>query len=305
MAAAVIAAAIGGCGFGAGSDVGNVTLEVTDNFGVHEVGKTVVESAPGAETAMRQLERSHRIKTRYGGRYVQSIDGLAGGIADGRPVDWFYFVNGSEATVGAADLILKPGDRVWWDRRDWGAATHVSAVVGQWPEPFASSAEGGNRVEFQCVSPTGAEPVVGCSTARAALHRTGAKIEAGAARGTGDRARSRMLVGGWRQLRHDSAVRQLELGPSASGVYAIPAADGSSIALLGTDASVVRRLDAGAGLVAAIADSTGIVTWVVTGVGEQGIDAAAAALTEQDLSRKFAAVINPDGTVGSLPEVSR
>ena len=37
----------------------------------------------------------------------------------GRPGDWFFFVNGVEADVGAAEYELSPGDRVQWDHRDW------------------------------------------------------------------------------------------------------------------------------------------------------------------------------------------
>ena len=33
--------------------------------------------------------------------------------------DWFFFVNGIEADVGAAEYELSPGDVVQWDYRDW------------------------------------------------------------------------------------------------------------------------------------------------------------------------------------------
>ena len=33
--------------------------------------------------------------------------------------DWFFFVNGLEAEVGAAEYELSPGDRVQWDYRHW------------------------------------------------------------------------------------------------------------------------------------------------------------------------------------------
>jgi len=303
MAATAVAAAITGCGLGAGAATGGVRLDVTDDFGVRSLGESVVESAPGSETAMRQLERKHRVETRYGGRYVQSIDGLAGGTAAGRPVDWFYFVNGAEATVGASDVTLKAGDSVWWDRRDWGAATHVSAVVGQWPEPFASSDGSGKRVEVECVDP--AEAGGACAAARTALERTGARVLAASAAHGRRPTTPRMLVGDWRTLRRDPDVRQIELGPSVSGVYAIPSADGKSIALLGRDARVHRQLGAGTGLIAALANSKGGVTWVVTGVGKKGLEAAVSCLSEKNLNHKFAAVTNADGTVEPAPAISK
>ena len=60
------------------------------------------EPIPGGETVMRMLQRDFEVQTRYGGGFVQSIDGVAGGRQDGRPVDWFYYVNGILADDGAA-----------------------------------------------------------------------------------------------------------------------------------------------------------------------------------------------------------
>ena len=68
------------------------------------------------------------MKTRYGGRFVQSIDGLAGSGAGGF-ADWFYFVNGIEAAVGAADYELSPGDVVQWDYRNWRVTPDVRATL--------------------------------------------------------------------------------------------------------------------------------------------------------------------------------
>ena len=70
---------------------------------------------------MRFLRADNDVETRYGGRFVQSIDGLSGQGAGGY-ADWFYFVNGIEADVGAAEYELSPGDVVQWDYRDWRGA---------------------------------------------------------------------------------------------------------------------------------------------------------------------------------------
>ena len=66
-----------------------------------------------------------------------------------------------------------------------------------------------------------------------------------------------------------------------------------------------RQLGAGTGLIAAIANSNGGVTWVVTGVGKKGIEAAVGSLSEKNLNHKFAAVTNADGTVEPAPEISK
>jgi hypothetical protein len=129
LAAVAAAAALAGCG-GGGS--GHATLWVT-----RDEGKTVLvdTEVPAGETALQALDRKTAIETRYGGRFVQAVDGLAGSIVRRR--DWFYFVNGIEGTRGAQEYRLHDGDVLWWDYRDWGREGQtVPVVVGAFPEPF-------------------------------------------------------------------------------------------------------------------------------------------------------------------------
>ena len=130
VVAAAAVALLAGCGGGAGS--GKATLWVTRDEGRQVL---LVRTVPAGETAMQALDRSVKLSTRYGGRFVQSIDGVSGSI--GSRHDWFYFVNGIEADRGAAEYRLHPGDVEWWDYRDWGeVGESVPAVVGAFPEPF-------------------------------------------------------------------------------------------------------------------------------------------------------------------------
>jgi hypothetical protein len=126
---AAAAALLAGCG---GVGHGQATLWVT-----RDEGKIVllVRHVPAGETAMQALDRSVKLDTRYGGRFVQAINGLAGSVSSRH--DWFYFVNGIEATRGAVDYRLHEGDIEWWDYRDWGrVGQSVAVVVGAFPEPF-------------------------------------------------------------------------------------------------------------------------------------------------------------------------
>jgi hypothetical protein len=142
-AAVAIATVAAGCGLGPGpSSAGVASLTVTRDYGARTL-KTASESNPVAsETVMRFLDRSADIATRYGGRFVQSIDGVAGTAGGPRRQDWFFYVNGIESPVGAADVHLHGGDRVWWDYRDWTAAMSVPAVVGSYPEPLVGKRAG-------------------------------------------------------------------------------------------------------------------------------------------------------------------
>ena len=97
---------------------------------------------------MRLTEAKFDVKTRFGGRFVDEIDGLKGAGASGMR-DWFFFVNGVEAGVGAAEYELMPGDRVQWDYRDWDAAMRVPAIVGAFsgalPQRMGGEAPAGAR----------------------------------------------------------------------------------------------------------------------------------------------------------------
>ena len=103
----------------------------------------LVQTVPAGLTAMQALDRKADISTRYGGRYVQSIDGVEGDISKRR--DWFWFLNGIEADRSAADYRLRPGDVEWWDFRSWSGEMREPVVVGAFPEPFLHGWDGNVR----------------------------------------------------------------------------------------------------------------------------------------------------------------
>jgi hypothetical protein len=95
------------------------------------------------QTLMRALGSKVELETRYGGRYVQSIDGLAGSLADQR--DWFWFVNGYEGDRSASSYRLRDGDVAWLDYRGWEREGEARVVVGAFPEPFLHGYDGRTR----------------------------------------------------------------------------------------------------------------------------------------------------------------
>ena len=140
LAALAVVLACAGCGLGPGPGTGAVNLDVTRGFGGAQVRALSSKRVPGSETVMRMLQRSFRVATRYGGGFVQSIDGHAGASS----VDWFLYVNGIQARQGAATTAVHKGDRIWWDLHDWRATDSIPAVVGSYPEPFVHGV-GGKR----------------------------------------------------------------------------------------------------------------------------------------------------------------
>jgi hypothetical protein len=293
-----LALASGGCGLGAGESAdGGATLTVTRDFGVREVGSKTAGAIPGGETVMRMLERGFDVETRYGGGFVQSINGIAGGREDGHAVDWFYYVNGVLAEDGAAAHKLAAGDHVWWDHHDWSASSEIPAVVGAFPEPFVSGTAGKRLpVRVDC-APAAADA---CDEVVRRLDDAGVKAGRSAAESFGGEALLRIKVGVWADLRRDPAVRRLEEGPRVSGVYARPDAGGRTIALLDPSGEPARSAGAGTGLIAATRLGGEAPTWIVTGTDAAGLAAAAAQLEEDALRDRFAAVVE-DGRPESLP----
>jgi hypothetical protein len=298
--ALVCAAAAAGCGLGPGGDSGTGELRVTRDYGRSAVIDPVGFEAKESDTVLRVLDSNADLTTRYGGAFVQGIDGVDGTTRDGRRYDWFFYVNGVESPVGSADVPLRDGDRVWWDYRDWSTAMRVPAVVGSFPKPFLHGFEGrayGTRID--CLGATAP-----CTTARESLAGDG--VRSGVFAGEhapGFDAESaptlRVIVGPWGAVRADRAAALIEKGPSQSGVFA--RFDGNELVALDERGAVSARFGPGAGLIAAVRLEDGPPTWVVTGSDRAGVEAAAALFDASDLRDHYAVVAPPGAAPLPVP----
>ncbi len=305
LALAALATSLGGCGLGAGATPHGVHLLITREFGTQTLRSPRVPTAHGQETAMSLLLRNTAVATRYGGGFVQSIDGLHGGYRGGEPIDWFYYVNGVEASKGAADVNVHPGDRIWWDLHDWSQTDYIPAVVGSFPEPFLDGIEGRRLpVRVECADPEDDA----CRTVAARLLKAGVPA-ARALLGPGGVGPEslRVIVGTWTQVHHEAGVQGLEQGPASSGVYARVATSGAAIALLDPRAQTTRTLTGSAGLIAATRYTGDEPEWIVTGTDAAGLELAAHALDEADLHAHFAVALTAGPSAGTpavlpLPE---
>jgi hypothetical protein len=295
---ALSAVALAGCGLGAGSAPSAVKLTVTHEFGAHVVHSWSAPRVQGQETVMSLLMRNATVSTRYGGGFVESIDGLSGGSAGGQPEDWFYYVNGIEAPQGAAATIVNPGDRIWWDLRDWSQTESVPAVVGSFPAPFVSGIDGKRLpLRVECASLT-SHP---CQTVESRLQHLGVLAPL-AAIGPGDEPETlRLLVGPWSAVSGDPVVHEIASGPRSSGVYARISANGSTLTLLNQQGASARTLSAGAGLIAATRSGEEDPVWIITGTDEAGVELAAHAFDEAALRDRFALALAPGGAELPIP----
>jgi hypothetical protein len=272
--------------------VGSVDLTVTRDFGATKLVEASGE-ANESDTVMRFLEKEAEIETRYGGGYVKSIDGLEESERGGHPYDWFFWVNGVISPTGAAEVPLEGGEKIWWDIHNWAASEGAPAVVGSWPAPFTTGWEGhAPVVVVECEG--GGAP---CGTVTKALEGEGVKVASGS-----PKSAIRVLVGPWSQVRSDAAAGLVEKGPGESGIYAEFESSQGSERLIGLDedGDKARTFGANAGLVAATRHFEGPPVWLVTGVTDAGVQAAAASLDTADLRDHFA-VASEAGTVTPLP----
>jgi len=247
---------------------------------------------------MSLLMRNASVTTRYGGGFVQSIDGSASAQQAGQPVDWFYYVNGVEGPRGAAETNVRPGDHIWWDRHDWSQTDSVPAVVGSFPEPFLNGL-GGKRlpVRVECARPSSAP----CLTVSARLQALGV-LAARAAIGPAQETETlRVVVGPWSAAGRAPETATVGQGPSASGVYVRFAPGGGTLQVLDERGAVARTLTSGAGLVAATRTGENAPVWLVTGTDEAGVEEAARAFGASNLRDRFALALAPGGVELAAP----
>jgi Domain of unknown function (DUF4430) len=272
----------------AGSQKGAAQLLVTRDFGTQRMVAATEDPIESGETAMRILMRNARVKTRYGGRFVNAVNGISSASGGGRRRDWFYYVNGIEADVGAAEHKVTGGERVWWDYHDWTDVMRVPAVVGSFPEPFIHGSEGKRYpVRIDC----GNDDRRACTDVADRLEGAGIAPSTSAIGAPAGKEVLRFVVGRWDEVRADAASEQIEEGPDKSGVFARfgPAGGGAyELDLLDPHGRVVRSLGPGAGLVAATRFEEQAPTWVVAGTDSAGLDHAISLLQERTLRSRFA-----------------
>ena len=293
-AALAVAVLLAGCGIGAGPGTKQASVRVTANFGSELYGSAAEKQVPGSETVMSLLERHFKVTTRYGGGFVESIDGHSG--SSGRARDWFYFVNGIQAPQGAAATDVHKGDHIWWDLHDWSVTDTVPAVVGSYPEPFTNGVGG---KEFPTLLNCGGDVQNACDVVGEALHRYGVKA-ADQVLGTGSGSDSlAVVVGTWNEIKDVIAAQLIAAGPRQSGVYAyFVGSSGQALELLNPQGHVVRTLDHNAGLIAATGQaSLGQPTWFVTGTDTAGVMAAARAFTAAKLRDHFAVAVSGSSVI--------
>jgi len=295
LLAAVLVLALAGCGVGPGEakSGGGADLLVTRDFGQKQLGAPAHRGeVRESDTVMRLLQTERKVTTRFGGGFVQSIDGLQGNQTAEH--DWFFYVNGSEASVGASDYSLNAGDVVQWDYHDWQATQHIPAIVGAYPEPFVHGI-GGKRlpVILECEDDSSAA----CKRASDSLDKLGVTVSSATIGAPAGDKSLRVIVAKFSSAKQVRAAQALTSGPDTSGVYARFDGDGRTLSLLDLAGHSARTAPPGTGLLAATQQAAQPITWLVTGVDDAAVERAAGALDPTKLRGAFAVAVTPSATL--------
>ena len=116
-----------------------IRLVITRDYGA-TVLKDVLVTPGGSTSVLRVLAENADVASGYGGGFVNGIDGLEstfGGASSADAADWFYWVDGLLADLGAGDFALKGGETVWWDYHRWAGAMVAPTAVHAFPIPWA------------------------------------------------------------------------------------------------------------------------------------------------------------------------
>jgi hypothetical protein len=297
LAVPAVALVCAGCGFGPGVAAKGVDVRVTEGFGTTKLGDARDSKATG--TVMQALQRSFKVSTKYGGGFVESVNGHSG---SSNHYDWFLYINGIQSPKGAAATQVHKGDHVWWDLHDWKATDSIPAVVGSFPEPFTNGF-GGQRYPtiVECVNGKSSP----CKTVTNELSSFKIPVsQGGVGYGSGGDSIN-VVVGPWRTIDGELASELVKFGPGASGVYARFVDDGAHLELLDPDGKIARTFGPDTGLVAAVnangpGNSNAAPNWLITGTDAAGVAAASKALTQSTLADRFALVVH-DGTDYPVP----
>ena len=236
---------------------------------------------------IRFLDREADITTRYGGGFVQSIDGLAGGERGGRRYDWFFYVNGIESPVGAAEVRVHGGDRIWWDYRDWTDAMQRPGG-GRLVAGALRAGLGGRGGRLRCRSSALARGAA-CATAADRLEGAGARRRRRARRSAAPAGRRapRVLVGPVGPSPATIRPPPLEAARPRAACSRLRGPRGGRFELVALDPQrrAGRGPRRGAGLVAAVRGGDDPPTWLVTGTDPAGGEARRGLARRRDASR--------------------
>lgn len=285
------------------ADNPTVTIVITRDFGRELIVEQEISINPGT-SAMDALQTVASVGTKYGGGFIDSINGISSeyGGSGNTQRDWFFYVNGISSNVGAGDYILRDGDVEHCDFRDWSYQMSVPAIIGDYPQPFLSGFGGDTAPTIVVYEDSFSDEAASLVES---LEQSGvtqvSSVPANELQ-TGDKAQSNLIIIAGPQ---NSLICELNDLHKRLGFYAYIEYG----VLVSLDAAGNRNGEhgTGCGLIQATQNpwnpnGTGAcenVVWMVTGTDIDGVKSAASALTNryEEMLYAYAVVVDNEAIV--------
>ncbi len=260
-----------------------------------------------SSTALDALQQVAEVRTRYGGGFVDAINGISSQYGGGnrQKKDWLFYINGISASIGANDYILQEGDIEHWDFRDWSYQQYVPAIIGDFPQPFLSGYRG--RLKPTTIAhDAGLEEYARALAERLrGLGVAEVSIRAYSQLSRAEQEQTNLILLG---TTDNELIAELNNDHHRLGFYAY--LDGGRLVVLNAGGEVAAEYGAGSGLIQATQNpwhpkgiGTGeSVVWMVSGSDEAGVRNAADALLNGYAGMQYAyAVAVAGGRVIRVP----
>ena len=283
----------------------SVTVAVTRDSGKVILLEETVAIEEGS-TALDALHQVAEVRTKYGGGFVDAINGISSEYEGGKQKkDWLFYINGISPSIGADDYIIRDGNIEHWDFRDWSYQQYIPAIIGDFPQPFL----GGYRGEVWptvIVHDAGLEEYARALAER--LHELGvAEVAAWeySQLSQAEKEKDNLIMLG---TKDNELIAELNAAHKKLGFYAYFNED--KLVVLNAQGEVAAGYGAGSGLIQATQNpwhpkgvGTGEnVVWMVSGVDEAGVRNAADTLLNGYADLKYAyAVAVAEGMVIRVP----
>jgi hypothetical protein len=249
------------------------------------------------------------------GKEVVRVNGLSGGRLTAMGPDQSqgrYRINGVEGHADPARLRVPRGSVVWWDLRRFDIHARIPVAIGAFPETLFVGYRGNDRplrIAYGKGFEEDAEFFRESVFSELEPEVRPLREDGGGVAGVGGRDgpdylvavredRANLVIGRWEEIRLDPYISDIGTDPPAFGL---------TVWIVGTDVwrrgaadEFPQELDDAEGVVWATTvdgEPDGAVVFVVTGVTDEGVRAAARALKRGELQFMLAAAVDRDGVV--------
>jgi hypothetical protein len=244
---------------------------------------------------------------------IRRINGIGGGrlTALGREkAGWYYRINGIEANTRADRFRLKPGSSVWFDLRRYDIYSDLPVAIGVFPEPLLRGYRDNIRplrIAYGKDFEDDARHFADGIFKRIEPEVVSMELDEGMFGGGGDgpkpkvavrEDRANFIIARWEEARLDPYISDIAVDPRRYGMTIW--VESTNLLRQDPDEEFSRIVPNAEGFVWATTvdgEPDSAIIFLVSGFTEEGVRAAAKALSNADLQYWLAGAVNREGEV--------